>query len=426
MKKKLLLFLTLTAMLNVANAQDITVFDFDGTTPTFSSWSDSFVSVANPVPDGVNASANVGMYTHNNQWSDIAADVDIDPRFYTSFQVKVYSPNAGTLSISGRNAANGELFNSSNVLTIGAGWTTITQNIVSTQQIKKIVLRFNFGATPAGGPADVVYIDDLKFIKTTNTDISLYAENFYASWSQWGSWTDKPSTQVGNWTGGINLQTTADANMTLERWWDANEHVLKIAPTAAAVTIPNINIAGFQNLKLAFENKYAGGSSEDATFYGAPDANRLPVIEIKSGTGAWAALTVAAFTSSLTTQNITLPAVDNTQPLSIRISANSTYTFAIDNLKLIGKSASLGTNSNQLSDNSIQFYPNPFVNEFTVVKSEGPLQVSVFDVLGRKAETSKSSSSQLSMGSSLKPGLYIVKVEGANAKDSKSFKVIKK
>jgi len=84
------------------------------------------------------------------------------------------------------------------------------------------------------------------------------------------------------------------------------------------------------------------------------------------------------------------------------------------------------TRINQLSDNSIQVYPNPFVSEFNVTKSEGSLQVSVFDVLGRKVETAKSSSSKLSMGSSLKSGVYIVKIEGVNTNDSKSFRIIKK
>lgn len=78
---------------------------------------------------------------------------------------------------------------------------------------------------------------------------------------------------------------------------------------------------------------------------------------------------------------------------------------------------------------SIGFYPNPFVNDFKVevVKSEGPFRVAIFDILGRKVETAESStSSQLSMGSSLKPGLYIVQVEGVNSNYSKTFKIVKK
>ncbi|MFI0431481.1 RICIN domain-containing protein, partial [Mariniflexile sp. HMF6888] len=78
---------------------------------------------------------------------------------------------------------------------------------------------------------------------------------------------------------------------------------------------------------------------------------------------------------------------------------------------------------------SIDFYPNPFVNEFKVeaTKSNEPFRVTIFDTLGRKVEAAESStSSQLAMGSSLKSGLYIVQVEGVNSNYSRSFKILKK
>jgi hypothetical protein len=82
------------------------------------------------------------------------------------------------------------------------------------------------------------------------------------------------------------------------------------------------------------------------------------------------------------------------------------------------------------SNFSIDFYPNPFVNGFKVEakKSGEPIRVSIFDMMGKKVETAESSleSGQLLMGASLKPGLYIVQVEGVNLNFSKSFKIIKK
>ncbi|EJL67209.1 T9SS type A sorting domain-containing protein [Flavobacterium sp. CF136] len=81
------------------------------------------------------------------------------------------------------------------------------------------------------------------------------------------------------------------------------------------------------------------------------------------------------------------------------------------------------------SDFSIDFYPNPFVNGFKVEakKSNEPIRVSIFDMMGKKVEAAESSESgQLLMGSSLKPGLYIVQVEGVNLNFSKSFKIVKK
>lgn len=104
--------------------------------------------------------------------------------------------------------------------------------------------------------------------------------------------------------------------------------------------------------------------------------------------------------------------------------ANDVYYF--DDMKL---SATTTLSTKDFTANSVQVYPNPFASEFKVdaANSEGGLQVSVFDVLGRKVESTKSaSSSQLSMGSSLKSGLYIVQVEGVNSNYSKSFKMVKK
>ena len=79
---------------------------------------------------------------------------------------------------------------------------------------------------------------------------------------------------------------------------------------------------------------------------------------------------------------------------------------------------------------SINFSPNPFVNDFKIeaTKLNEPIRVSIFDMMGKKVETAESSpeSGQLLMGSSLKPGLYIVQVEGVNLNFSKLFKIIKK
>ena len=79
---------------------------------------------------------------------------------------------------------------------------------------------------------------------------------------------------------------------------------------------------------------------------------------------------------------------------------------------------------------SINFSPNPFVNNFKIeaTKSNEPIRVSIFDITGKKVEAVESTpgSAQLLMGSSLKPGLYIVQVEGVNLNFSKSFKIVKK
>jgi hypothetical protein len=82
------------------------------------------------------------------------------------------------------------------------------------------------------------------------------------------------------------------------------------------------------------------------------------------------------------------------------------------------------------SDFSIAFSPNPFTTNFKVdaTQTNEPIRVSIFDITGKRMQEEKSisESGQLLMGSSLQPGLYIVKVEGVNSNFSKSFKVLKK
>lgn len=402
-------------MLSAANAQDVIVFDFDGTTPTFDSWSSTFVSVANPVSDGVNASANVGKFTHNAMWSDISIDLTttpIDSRYCTSFQFKVYSPTEGRLIMGCKNAADTSLSEYNSVQSVTAGWTTITQNIDATQPITKIHFSFKVDTTPIGDATDDIYLDDLIFI--TKTDATLYSENFAADLAWDADPTVTPSTKIGKWKGEIDLETAGDASITLEQQWAPHDRVLKLTSTDVAVTIPNINVAGFTDLNLSIDFKNDGVAI-------------APNIEASVDGGAFSPLTTAVDGEwEWGTQVITLPVATST--ISLRINPPASNPVYFDNFKITGTDESLSTESNQLSDNSIKVYPNPFVNEFKVdvTNSEGLLQVSIFDVLGRKVETAKSSSSLLSMGSTLNSGMYVVKVEGANAKDSKSFKIIKK
>ncbi len=255
------------------------------------------------------------------------------------------------------------------------------------------------------------------FVITGDAGI-LYSENFEADFNP--VQTFAPSTKVGTWSGGIDLTTPNNENITLRDGW-GSQLLLKILSTGAAVTIPNIPVAGYTNLSLSYEFVV-----ENAGVAVAPN------IEASVDGGAnWTTLPTVASGGGYNkeTKSVALPA-GTYNAISLRMNPDTVNSSDVmfDNFRITGTAVSLGTNSNQLSDNSIKVYPNPFVNEFKVdaTNSEGPLQVSVFDVLGKKVATAKSSSNQLSMGSSLSSGVYVVKVEGANAKDSKSFKIIKK
>jgi len=76
----------------------------------------------------------------------------------------------------------------------------------------------------------------------------------------------------------------------------------------------------------------------------------------------------------------------------------------------------------------IGLLPNPFTANFRLsISNPGDIsRIAIFDVLGRQVETVEHSAiaNSLSLGSSLKPGVYFVKVYGV--KEVRSFKVIKK
>ncbi|EJL67213.1 T9SS type A sorting domain-containing protein [Flavobacterium sp. CF136] len=252
-------------------------------------------------------------------------------------------------------------------------------------------------------------------LNVTNAQQTLYSENFESNLGLTSDQvvTFKPSTKAGTWSGGKDLTTTGDANMSLRFGWSSTN--LRLNSTETAVTISNINVAGYTNLSLSFLLVFEGPAV-------------APFIEASADGGAWVTLTTVPSGDwyARGSQSVALPAAIST--ISLRINPPTGIDQIFDDFKITG-TVSLGIGSNELTENSIKVYPNPFASEFNIdaTNSEGPLQVSVFDVLGRKIESTKSaSSSQLSMGSSLKSGLYIVQVEGVNSNYSKSFKMVKK
>jgi len=288
MKKITTLLMGMLCLFGVAKAQDITVFNFDGVSPTFSNggWGDSFASVVNPLSDGVNSSANVGQFTNGNAWSNgNSTTVDIDTRVYTSYEVSMYSPNSttGKVQIQLKDAGGNQLDWYEQAITTSTGWIKFTRTLSTEKKIAKVIVYFNHGSAPTGTSADIVYLDNLVFKKSALA--TLYSENFKPSWvtTNWGndSWTGRPDTVAGKWSGGVNLETVGNALMTLDHWWNDNGHYLKLSSTAADVIIPNINVAGFDSLRLSFLSTYGGNSVN-------------PIVAVKVGAGDWVSVTTSA------------------------------------------------------------------------------------------------------------------------------------
>jgi len=75
----------------------------------------------------------------------------------------------------------------------------------------------------------------------------------------------------------------------------------------------------------------------------------------------------------------------------------------------------------------LALHPNPFTSNFklTISNPGDILRITIFDIMGRQVETIEHGAivNSMSLGASLKRGMYVVKVFGAN--EVKSFKIIK-
>ena len=88
--------------------------------------------------------------------------------------------------------------------------------------------------------------------------------------------------------------------------------------------------------------------------------------------------------------------------------------------------AALNIASESKMENRLELYPNPFSTSFNVrlFKTEQNVLIRIYDLAGRQMESTVSSGpSQVLMGASLKPGIYIARINGA--KLSQTFKVVK-
>jgi len=194
----------------------------------------------------------------------------------------------------------------------------------------------------------LLFVALTEMLNVANAQTTLYSEDFE---SNFGFTSDQvvsfaPSTKAGTWKGGVNLETVGDVNMSLRYGWSSTN--LRLNTTEAAVTIPNINVAGYTDLSLSIK----------MVLTGTPAA---PFIEASVDGGAsWVTLTTVPGGSwGRATQSIALPAATST--ISLRINppaAGEDHIF--DDFVITGTAGVNGIN--QLSDNTIQVYPNPTTN----------------------------------------------------------------
>jgi hypothetical protein len=159
---------------------------------------------------------------------------------------------------------------------------------------------------------------------------TVYTENFESNVAILGDeqmHTFKPSTKAGTWSGGVDLETAGDANIILRQGW-GEQFNLKILPKGTAVTIPNINVAGFTNLKLSYE--FVVEAAGDAL---------VPNIEASIDGGAsWVTLPTVASGGAWAKEKkmVALP-TGNYNTISLRMNPNKGNAIMFDNFIITGK-----------------------------------------------------------------------------------------
>lgn len=249
-------------------------------------------------------------------------------------------------------------------------------------------------------------------LNVANAQTTLYSENFSSNlgWTGDTEVTFTPSTLNGTWAGGVNLTTAGDLTNSLRLRYGWSSTKLSLKKTDVAVTIPNINVAGYTNLNLSIDMVTPGASSP-------------PFIEASVDGGvSWVTLTTVTGGSwGVQTQSIVLPAATSTMSLRINPPVGDDHVF--DNFVITG-TASLGIGSNELTDNSIKVYQNPFNDNVEVECAEIIKNISIYSISGQIVDKVTANSTKVNIATgNLSNGVYMLKIETENG--AKTVKFIK-
>lgn len=415
MRKRFLQLAAFVALsLSTTFAQDITVFNFDGITPTFTG-GDQLVTIANPLVGATNGSATVGQLTHTGQYNDKNITVDIDPRIYPTVEMLVYVPTSttGKATIACFNGGTQlDWYETAAIATPGT-WVKITRALTFTTKITSVKIGWNRNNAISATAADnVVLYDNLVFKKTSATFLNWYIEPFTASWSLYSTWVGAPSTKT--WLGGRPITTVLDSTINLSNWnGSTNNNNVVFGLTSPAITISNIDVTGLDSLKFAADFQWPYSAGENATYYNGaiPNSQKSPIVQVKNGTGDWVQLATTLPGGSWGTQTILLKnasgnVLSGLTTISLRLSHAALVSYNVDNIKVIGK-LSLGTTTalaNNKSD-AIVIYPNP-ASDYIIAK--GAQQVKLYNLNGKLVLTANNTE-RVDI-SALSKGIYVAKV----------------
>jgi uncharacterized repeat protein (TIGR02543 family) len=172
-----------------------------------------------------------------------------------------------------------------------------------------------------------------------------------------------------------------------------------------------------------------------------PVAISIPFVQNGAGNYCWVTTTAMAYINSWNLNSLKINGVDYTNIWSNSLPAaqngqwfieySGSYAwshFEAPQAKSSAPAAPLAIIKPQAKENKILLYPNPFTQSVNLDVDEPALvnRIVIFDQLGRTVETIYNANikKSQSIGSSLKAGIYIVKIYGINR--LQSFKVTKK
>jgi hypothetical protein len=353
----------------VAYSQEkILLFDYDEVYPLTSTWADLMEPAQNPAPDAINNSAVSGLFIHNAQWSEIeirVEDVTLDARYYNTVELKAFIPTNmpdGKVHITckglGASRESRRRYDTYEITPPVKGkWFKIEHSFLGAYPIGLVQIGYRRSEVP-NASEDIAYFDDLKFTKTSSSDICLYRESFCIVYpeNENANFIGNPSQRAGNWVGNVDLTSTG--NIVLVKYPNTNSHVMQMLTTGADIVFPGMtNLEGYENLRVVFDTRWKIDETKRDAFNSATSETKSPGIKVKSGNGSWTNLATQPFTDSWQTQSIAI-SPSGAQNISLSVGkGNSNFDFEIDNVMIFGTIKASGTKD--LSTVDFKFYPNP-------------------------------------------------------------------
>ena len=390
MKKLLLFTFGLITYFGYAQCADPIITNFECGTPSHPI-TGALVSIANPVPGGINPSSNVGEYTDNNMMGfdnltveygtaiDLSTNYLLKIKFYSPISVQILAKLEGGTNTPDKYSP----FSAVNT------WQEFTFDFSAeaADGNTRVVLFFNPGFD-AGTGTDIFYIDDLRFDAPPAPCVDPVITNFECS---------APSHPI---TGALvtipnPAQTGINTSLNVGQYTDNNtdgfDALTVQYPTAIDLSTNSLlKIKFYSPISVQILAKLEGGTN-------TPD-KYSPF----SAVNTWQEFTFD-FTAEATDGNTRVVLFFNPGFTG----GTGTDTYLIDDLRFDNSTLSIADFS---KDSPIKVYPNPASHELNLSSIKGIENYEIYNVLGKTVKTSSKTITNTIFIDNLKSGIYFLKL----------------